>query len=103
MIQISFYVPNNDAETVKMAMFEAGAGSINNYTHCAWQTEGVGQFMPTQGAKPAFGELSQLEILPELKIEMVCDDDCIDQVVRAMKVSHPYEEVAYSVIKLENT
>jgi len=102
MYQISFYVPKSDAEPVKAAMFNAGAGNINNYSHCAWQTEGVGQFMPTKGAEPAIGILNQLETLPEFKIEMVCDDARIDQVVSAMKVSHPYEEVAYAVIKLEN-
>ncbi|HIF88306.1 MAG TPA: NGG1p interacting factor NIF3 [Candidatus Thioglobus sp.] len=100
MYQISFYVPNNDAEQVKAAMFTAGAGNINNYSHCAWQTEGIGQFMPTQGAEPAIGVLDQLEVLPEFKIEMVCDDNRIDQVVSAMKASHPYEEVAYAVVRL---
>lgn len=102
MYQISFYVPKSDAEPVKSSMFMAGAGNINNYSHCAWQTDGIGQFMPTQGAEPAIGALDQLEVLPEFKIEMVCNDNCIDQVVEAMKAFHPYEEVAYTVIKLEN-
>ena len=102
MYQISFYAPKNNVEPVKSAMFKAGAGKINNYARCAWQTEGVGQFIPTQGAKPIIGALNQLEVLPEVKIEMVCDDDHIDQVVKAMKASHPYEEVAYSIVKLEN-
>ena len=100
MVQISFYTPENNAESVKSAMFKAGAGKVNNYSHCAWQTEGIGQFIPTQAANPAIGMLNQLVVLPEVKIEMVCDDDRIDQVVRAMKASHPYEEVAYSVVRL---
>ena len=100
MYQISFYAPKINAEQIKAAMFKAGAGNINNYTHCAWQTEGVGQFMPIQGAEPAIGVLDQLEILPEVKIEMVCDDNHINQVISAMKVSHPYEEVAYAVVRL---
>jgi len=102
MVQISFYVPKKDAEAVKSAMFKAGAGNINNCSHCAWQTEGIGQFMPKQSAEPAIGVLDQLEILPEFKIEMICDDNHIDKVVSAMKASHPYEEVAYAVVKLEN-
>ena len=100
MLQINFYVPNNDAELVKNAMFSAGAGKVGCYSHCAWQTDGTGQFMPTSGANPAMGELNQLEILSEVKIEMICTDECIDQVLSAMKTSHPYEEVAYSVIRL---
>ena len=50
MYQISFYVPIHDAEKVKTAMFSAGAGRFNNYTQCAWQTEGKGQFMPVGDA-----------------------------------------------------
>jgi hypothetical protein len=102
MYQISFYVPKGDAEQIKDAMFKAGAGNINNYSQVAWQTEGIGQFMPTQGAKPAIGELDKLKTLPEFRIEMVCDDNRIDHIVKVMKANHPYEEVAYAVIKLEN-
>ena len=100
MLQISFYAPNNDAELVKNAMFSAGAGKVGCYSHCSWQTYGVGQFMPTSGAKPAICEVNQLETLAEIKIEMVCSDECIEQVVSAMKASHPYEEVAYSIVRL---
>ena len=102
MYQISFYVPKNEVENVKSAMFKAGAGKINNYTNCSWQTEGKGQFIPTIMAKPAIGELNQLKVMPEYKVEMCCEDGIIDKVVKMMKKSHPYEEVAYCVIKLEN-
>jgi len=102
MYRISFYVPNNDGEKVKQAMFAAGAGKVGHYSHCAWQTEGTGQFMPNELAKPAIGSQDQLEILSELKIEMVCSDTHIEQTIKALKDSHPYEEVPYSVIKLED-
>lgn len=102
MYQVSFYVPKSHAKQVKTAMFKAGAGNINNYSHRAWQTEGIGQFTPTQGAEPIIGVLDQLKTLPEFKIEMVCNYNCIDKVVSAMKSSHPYEEAAYAIVKMEN-
>ena len=103
MYQISFYVPKSHTELVKKAMFDAGAGSVNNsnYTHCSWQIEGEGQFMPTQKANPVIGELDQLEIVPEHKVEMVCASEYIDGVISALKKVHPYEEIAYCVIKME--
>ena len=103
MYQISFYVPKSHTELVKKAMFDAGAGSTDNsnYTHCSWQIEGQGQFMPTQKANPVIGELGQLEIVPEHKVEMVCASEYIDGVVSALKKEHPYEEIAYCVIKME--
>ncbi|MFA6239207.1 MAG: NGG1p interacting factor NIF3 [Bacteriovorax sp.] len=100
MYKISFFVPHNSAEKVKQAMFEHGAGRIGNYEQCSFETEGMGQFMPLLGANPAVGTLNELEKVAELKIEMVCNDECIRQVVNALKKNHPYEMPAYDIIKL---
>jgi len=97
MYRINFYVPLDHAESVKKAMFEAGAGRIGLYEHCCWQTLGQGQFKPMQGADAFIGEVGQLETVEELKIEMVCDDANIKAVMAALKAAHPYEEPAYDV------
>jgi len=102
MYQISFYVPEADLEIVKNAMFDAGAGKFNNYENCAWQTIGMGQFKPIDGANPSIGMLDELEAIEEYKVEMMCVDDNLGLVIEAMKFAHPYEEVAYTVIKMEN-
>ena len=101
MYHISFYVPLLDAEKVKSAMFAAGAGEHENYTQCSWQTEGKGQFMPIHDAKPIIGRINETEIVPEVKVEMMCQKNIIKDVVTSMKNSHPYESVAYTVIKME--
>lgn len=102
MYQISFYVPVSNVLAVKNAMFDAGAGKFDNYQHCAWQTLGIGQFKPVADANPAIGEINKLETIEEYKVEMLCAKENIKQVVDAMKSTHPYEQVAYSVIKMEN-
>lgn len=101
MYQISFYVPIHDSEKVKTAMFSAGAGRFNNYTQCAWQTEGKGQFMPVKDAQPTVGKLDVLETIAEYKVEMMCTSDSLNAVISALKKKHPYEEVAYCVVKME--
>ena len=101
MYHISFYVPLLDAEKVKSAMFEAGAGEHENYSHCSWQTEGQGQFMPIRDAMPAIGEIDQIETVTEVKVEMICNKDKIKDVVTSMKNTHPYESVAYTVVRME--
>ena len=83
-------------------MFEAGAGRIGDYDHCCWQTLGQGQFRPLEGSNPAIGQQHRVETVAELKIEMVCADDLVRNVVAAMKSAHPYEEPAYDVWKLED-
>ncbi|MDC9727189.1 MAG: NGG1p interacting factor NIF3 [Candidatus Thioglobus sp.] len=102
MYQISFYVPETDLEIVKNAMFDAGAGRYDNYEQCAWQTIGMGQFKPVDNARPAIGLLDELEAIEEYKVEMVCIDDNLQRALEAMKFAHPYEQVAYTVIKMDN-
>lgn len=81
-------------------MFEAGAGKVGDYECCAWQILGRGQFKPTSGSEPFIGEVDTLECLDEYKVEMVSPRAIIKDVVAAMKQSHPYEEVAYSVFEI---
>ena len=101
MYKISFFVPFFYAEKVKRAVFLTGAGRIGNYESCSWQTTGTGQFRPLSGSDPFIGSSGVLEKVEELKVEMVCDDEFIEVAIAALKKSHPYEEPAYEVIKLE--
>ena len=97
MYKICVYVPDKHVETVKQALFDAGAGRIGNYDSCCWQTEGIGQFRPLPGSNPAIGSQDMVEHVPEVKIELVCEDDLVEAAVRAMRESHPYEEPAFDV------
>lgn len=100
MYKLVFFVPNDDLERVKAAVFAAGAGKIGAYESCAWQVLGMGQFRPLAGSNPHIGVQGALEQLEEWRVEMVCDDALIRSVVAALKEAHPYEEVAYDVWQL---
>lgn len=102
MYKICFYAPTTHTEQVKNALFAAGAGKIGEYSHCAWQILGEGQFMPLANSNAFIGEKNQLEKCPEYKVEMVCDEKIIHEVIDALKSAHPYEEPAYQVIRLED-
>ncbi|MFC6670138.1 NGG1p interacting factor NIF3 [Marinobacterium aestuariivivens] len=101
MYKLCFYVPEENLETVKQALFEAGAGRIGDYDCCCWQTRGHGQFRPLAGSRPHIGSHGELEKLDEWKVEMVCADGHIREAIAALKRTHPYEEVAYDVWRLE--
>ncbi|MDH5425476.1 MAG: YqfO family protein [Gammaproteobacteria bacterium] len=101
MYKICFFVPVEHAETVKKALFNSGAGKIGNYDHCSWQCSGQGQFRPLSNSQPFIGEQNRLEIVDEFKVELVCDSTNIKTAILALKASHPYEEPAYEVYKLE--
>lgn len=100
MYKVSFFVPQQGLESVKAALFKVGAGRIGDYDQCCWQIKGQGQFRPLPGSHPAIGEQGELAVLEEWKVELVCEDGLIEKVVKALKAAHPYEEVAYELVKL---
>lgn len=102
MYKISFLVPVTYVEQVKMAMFNQGAGECGDYTQCAWQVLGEGQFLPSDKANPFIGKKNQLTKVPEYYVEIICHSDIIQPVIDALKKAHPYEEPAYHVIKMED-
>ncbi len=101
MYKLIFFVPKDDAERVKKAVFKTGAGKLGNYDNCSFETTGVGQFRPVEGSNPSIGELNKLEKVIELKVEILVSPENISNSIKELKNSHPYEEPAYEVIKLE--
>ncbi|MBN2641451.1 MAG: YqfO family protein [Victivallales bacterium] len=93
--KFEFYVPREHLESVKEAVFDAGAGRIGTYGKCSWETPGTGQFMPLEGSDPFIGRQDSLERVEEIKVEMVCAHELIGAVVSALKAAHPYETPAY--------
>ncbi len=102
MYKLTYYVPLEAKEETKTALFSIGVGKYNNYEHCSFETVGVGQFKPIKSANPYIGKKDTVEYVKEYKVEMICSDELIKKAVEVLKEAHPYEEVAYEVIKLEN-
>ncbi|SEL84606.1 NGG1p interacting factor NIF3 [Halomonas daqiaonensis] len=100
MYKLAFFVPVEDAEAVKEAVFATGAGRIGDYEACCFQTPGTGQFRPLEGADPHIGQVGDLEQVEELKVELACADELIQPAIAALKLAHPYEEPAYDVWQL---
>ena len=100
MIKLVVFVPETHAEQVKQALFDAGAGRQGDYEHCCWQSAGTGQFKPCEGSEPFIGSQGELSQVPELRIEMLVDDERLKEVVTALRESHPYEEPAFDCLPL---
>ena len=100
MYKLCFNVPETYVDVIKNAIFQAGAGIVGEYSNCSWQILGEGQFMPLAGSKAFVGKINQLEKVAEYKVETVCADECIHEVIVALKKAHPYETPAYEVWKL---
>jgi len=102
LYKLVFFVPESHKEKVKDALFEAGAGSLGEYSRCSFEVEGIGQFMPTAKASPFLGQLNCLERVKEFRVEMILHRSLADEVKKALLSSHPYETPAYEFYELLN-
>ena len=99
--KIVVYVPVHNADMLREHMGNAGAGIIGNYSHCTFSTTGIGRFKPLEGANPTLGEVGRLEEAVEERIETVCSEEKLQDVLRVIKNMHPYEEPATDIYLLE--
>lgn len=100
--QLSVYVPVDFSEQVRRALFSAGSGNIGFYDECSFTIQGNGTFRPLEGSNPFLGTKNQCENADEVQISVIFESWKQNAVVAAMKLAHPYEEVAYQIYKLEN-
>lgn len=100
MYKLVFFVPAEHCEQVKAAVFEAGAGMQGNYACCSWQVLGQGQFLPLDGSQPFIGEMGKVEQVDEYRVETLCPEERVRDVIAALKLAHPYEEPAFEFYQL---
>jgi dinuclear metal center YbgI/SA1388 family protein len=103
LMGLSTYVPELNLETVREALFRAGAGNLGNYSECSFVSFGNGTFLPEDGANPVIGELHKRHSDNEMKLEVVFPSYLLHPVMAALKIAHPYEEVAYNLVQLANS
>lgn len=97
------YVPLKNADTLRTALFNAGAGSIGNYDECSFNLEGTGTFNGNPDSNPVIGERGVTHYEKETQISVTFSKHLESKIVSALFKSHPYEEVAYEITTLENT
>lgn len=102
LVKLVFFVPIEQANTVREAVFAAGAGKIGEYDSCSYNLDGQGSFRPGKGTDPFVGEKGKLHFEPETRVETIMPKYLTAQVVNAMIEAHPYEEVAYDLYPLLN-
>ena len=103
LFKLVVYTPVDSEERVHESVCAAGAGNIGNYYNCGYATLGTGTFTPNEKANPTIGEAHVPTRLEEAKMEYILEKNNIGAVLAAMKAAHPYEEVAYDLIALENS
>lgn len=97
------FVPQDAAEQLRQALFAAGAGDIGKYRECSFNTSGTGTFRPDKDSNPAIGTPGgERERVEEVKVEVLVQKHLEAKVLKALFEAHPYEEVAFEFIALQN-
>ena len=100
--QLVVYCPKKDCESLRLALFQAGAGSIGDYDYCSFNLQGKGTFRPLKNANPHVGDIGKIHTEDEERIEVVYSLNKEKEILSAMQESHPYEQIAYQLYTLEN-
>lgn len=100
LVKIVVTVPVADAGELRQAIGKAGGGKMGNYSYCSYSVLGTGRFLPEAGAHPAIGQVGQPEEVAEERIEITCERNQLQAVVKAIRAAHPYEEPAIDIYPL---
>lgn len=102
LLKLVVYVPIDYTEKVRMALCDAGAGAIGNYDQCSFFVSGIGTFRGNAASKPFIGEKETLHREAENRLEVLFPSPLKNEILKVLSESHPYEEVAYDLQKIEN-
>ena len=103
LLKLVTFVPVEQAEKVRKALFEAGCGCIGNYDSCSYNLQGEGTFRALEGANPFCGQVGELHTESEIRVETVLPAFRKSAVVKALMANHPYEEPAFDLYPIKNT
>jgi len=100
--KLTTFVPQEHVINVQKALFNAGAGAIGNYYDCSFTSTGIGSFTGNNDSNPVIGSQNIFTEVEEIKLEVTFEKHLQAKILNTLFNSHPYEEVAYEVVKLEN-
>ncbi len=101
--KLEIFIPETHLEALRQALLEVGAGHIGNYDGCLSYSPVTSCWRPLAGTSPYLGSVGRFSIEPELKVEVACRREQVDETVEAVKRIHPYEEPVIHVIPLYRT
>jgi hypothetical protein len=97
LVKLVVFVPEENADDIRQALGEAGAGRIGDYTFCSFSIKGKGRFKPGSESSPHIGKPGQLEEVDEERIEVACQKSQAPAIIDVIKQVHPYEEVVIDI------
>lgn len=100
--KLTTYVPVSEAKTLREALFNSGAGELGKYSNCSFNTEGYGSYKGNESSNPTLGEKGKTHFEKEMQISCIYPIHLESKIIKALKDSHSYEEVAYETFAITN-
>ena len=100
--KLTTYVPKAEAEGVRNALFNVGAGNLGNYNDCSFNVEGIGSFKGNENSNPTKGNKGDIHFEEETQISVAYEKHLELKILQTLFKIHSYEEVAYEISTLEN-
>lgn len=99
---VTYTIPEN-ADKLRNALFNVGAGNIGNYENCSFNSQGIGTYQGNADSNPVVGDAGEFIEAKEVKIEVTFEKHLESKVLKALFENHEYEEVAYELYSLKNS
>ena len=100
--KLTTVVPSVNAVSLRNSLFEAGGGAVGNYEHSSCSTIGESTFKGTENSNPVVGLKEVLHVDNETKISVIFERKNEVKILKCLQAEHPYEEVPYEIVTLEN-
>ena len=101
--KLEIFIPESHFRVLQKALREVDAGHIGNYDSCLSYSRVTGTWRPLEGTSPYIGRTGEVSEEPELKVEVTCHMDRLDETIAAVKQVHPYEEPVINAIPIIRT
>ena len=100
--KLTTYIPYKNVERLKSEIFKIGGGSIGKYENCSFSYEGMGSFKGNEQSSPKIGEKLKFTEVKEICVNITFLKHLEQRIINVLKDNHPYEEIAYEIITLDN-
>ena len=100
--KLTTFVPIENAEKLRNALFNAGAGNIGNYDRCSFNIDGEGTYRGNQNSNPTIGEKGENHTENETQISVIYESKNEAIILASLQKNHPYEEISYHLLTTEN-
>ena len=101
--KLTTYVPIQEANALRAALFNAGAGDLGNYSECSFNVDGLGTYTGNAASNPTKGNKGEMHTEQETKLTVTFAKHLESKILQTLFKTHTYEEVAYEITTLENT